>query len=501
MSMAALLVAATLVGVVVRPSPAFATNCGDTIATVNGVDIKSNGADADTGNSCGSPHDEMNSAQTPSGSTVTTGYMWQCVEFVNRYYVQKGWISSRWSGNGNTLKDHLPSGSFTYTANGSITSIVVGDVVTLTNSSAGHAGVVSDVVGNTITIANQNVSTGNSTATYNPTAKTLSRPTGFGSSFTVQGVIHTSANAGSGGSGGTTGSGRIVIINSSGVPFAKDEIAANMPLHHLTGNGTAFQVSAAGTHVAVLNSSSQVYMADVSAAAITTENPTLGYLDPPQESGYSGGTQQVAVDNWGNMMAINNCGKAYAWRGNVSPLHWEPMSACGEADAITVGNSRLGLLKKCSGGGDAGYISDTGYTWTQIRACGQITALSIGGKSWILAIDGGGTAIFSYDGVNWHTKSGSGDAKAITMGRNRIMYLSQANGVFAANVDADPEAGMTRVFADGAAIRVACGQTGDRMLIETTGGETYAADNIVQDGTGAWYWEQGVGDTTTFAVG
>ncbi len=194
---AALLVVAMSVGVFGVAAPAWAANCGDVLATANGVDIRSNGIweASSTGNSCGGDAwADYNTAQTPGGTTVKTGAKWQCVEFVKRYYVQKGWISSYWTGSGSTLKDNL-LGGLTFMANGSITSIMVGDVVTLNYSTFGHAGVVCAVNGSTVTIANQNGGSGLwGTATYNSATKTL---TSEYSGYTTQGVIHASANGGS----------------------------------------------------------------------------------------------------------------------------------------------------------------------------------------------------------------------------------------------------------------------------------------------------------------
>jgi hypothetical protein len=197
-------------GVVVVATPALAViSCGDTLATINGVNVYSNAQNGQSWgfNNCGGTDDYVNGADA--------GGEWQCVEFVNRYYLTKGWTSAHWFGNGNTLKDNLPSSKFTYTANGSITKIVPGDVVTLDDGGYGHAGVVSSVdpTTNQVTIANQNIgNTVTITVNYNPTAKTLASEL---SGYSTQGVIHTSDNtaSGIGTSGGTatTPSGNLLL--------------------------------------------------------------------------------------------------------------------------------------------------------------------------------------------------------------------------------------------------------------------------------------------------
>ena len=193
---------------VVAASPAFAASCGDTLATVNGVAVYSNAQNGKSWgyNNCVPPPNDVSYV-----GGVNAGYKWQCVEFVNRYYLTEGWTTAHWHGNGNELglPANLPSSKFTTQANGHITSIVPGDVVTLTNSGAGHAGVVSSVNAATdqVTIANQNIGdTVYKTVTYNAAAHTLDSEL---SGDTTQYVIHTSDNTatGIGSSGGSGGGG------------------------------------------------------------------------------------------------------------------------------------------------------------------------------------------------------------------------------------------------------------------------------------------------------
>jgi hypothetical protein len=66
-----------------------------------GVDVKSNGDKA--GNTWGASCVAVPNA--PGGSGCDSGYVfagdkWQCVELVNRLYLTRGWISTRWTGNG-----------------------------------------------------------------------------------------------------------------------------------------------------------------------------------------------------------------------------------------------------------------------------------------------------------------------------------------------------------------------------------------------------------------
>jgi hypothetical protein len=65
---------------------------GSWVIPGGGVDVFSNGpADEGTGNSCGG-----NTLSTVGG--VVAGYEWQCVEFINRLYLSRGWISGQQGG-------------------------------------------------------------------------------------------------------------------------------------------------------------------------------------------------------------------------------------------------------------------------------------------------------------------------------------------------------------------------------------------------------------------
>jgi hypothetical protein len=120
----ALLVATTLVVVgsltsrVPKAGAAFPL-CGTVILAGsswlggNGVDVKINGGDEGSGVSCGG---------TSAVNGVTTGNEWQCVELVNRLYLTRGWITSHWNGDGDTLYANAP-GNLTKQPNGSVSSL------------------------------------------------------------------------------------------------------------------------------------------------------------------------------------------------------------------------------------------------------------------------------------------------------------------------------------------------------------------------------------------
>lgn len=194
LSRSAIVLVALVSSVLIVGTPARAAACGTVLmsgvdwAGGGGVDIKSNGAYQGTGTSCAPG---MNQVTTPSGTTVSTGYMWQCVELPNRYYASRGWITSRWTGNGGEMFDTAP-GNLTKQANGAITYVNVGDVYVLQGYTFGHVGVVSSVTDNgngtkTVRIANQNTASVFYNATWNIAAKTL---TSIFSGYAVKGLVH-----------------------------------------------------------------------------------------------------------------------------------------------------------------------------------------------------------------------------------------------------------------------------------------------------------------------
>jgi hypothetical protein len=166
-----------------------------------GVDVYSNGATA-----AGPPTDTLNYVNNSQGVSTQTGIEWQCVELVNRLYLTKGWITARWAGDGSSLKDNLPSG-FTYQANGSITNLQAGDVITFSGNTTGHASIVESISGNTVTTVNQNTKAVYGTSTLSN--GTLSN--WLGSPYSIQGVVHRPTSTGG---GGTTASRPMTVVSS-----------------------------------------------------------------------------------------------------------------------------------------------------------------------------------------------------------------------------------------------------------------------------------------------
>ena len=187
---------ALLIGFLVLPAlpspvPAVADStvlAGSGWLSGGGVDVMSGG---DGSSMCVSKPGNPAASPCPV-NTSYTGEKWQCVELVSRLYITKGWIASRWQGNGNTLKDYIPSG-LAKQDNGSVSYVNSGDVITYNNinNSAGHAAIIDSFSGSTANVINQNA-TLNSTATISSGSLSNSNAS-FNASwagFTVQAIIH-----------------------------------------------------------------------------------------------------------------------------------------------------------------------------------------------------------------------------------------------------------------------------------------------------------------------
>ena len=165
-----------------------------------GVDVKSNGANEGTGTSC---------SGTNKVNGVTSGSEWQCVELVNRLYLTKGWINATWAGNGgdssptahDSMYDDAPA-NLAKQADGSITSVSPGDVVSINEYnngsflSDGHVLIVNTagtVTSGTVQLVSQNSgSPGDATPQRTATLSggTLTISGGGGYTYSVIGVVH-----------------------------------------------------------------------------------------------------------------------------------------------------------------------------------------------------------------------------------------------------------------------------------------------------------------------
>ena len=189
------------------PTPAcgaveFPSSATGSWAFSGGVDVFSNGtSDEGTGDDC--------SSATSKVGGVTAGEEWQCVEFINRLFLTKGWItgtpgssSPPWPGDaGPTFYNDAP-GNLQKQPNGSVSYLGPGDVVIINvyydgSLDGGHALVVndsSDATSGSVNLVSQNSGyQGNSEPVVSGTLSGGSVTVGGGGdgwSYSTIGVVH-----------------------------------------------------------------------------------------------------------------------------------------------------------------------------------------------------------------------------------------------------------------------------------------------------------------------
>ena len=151
--------------------------CHTVLATYDGVSAYSNGSSTSTGYSC--------------GGTVATGYQYQCVELVQRYFKTKWGL--RWYGNAKDLLDNAPRDATDVYANGDAAHPPVpGDMIVWKTGTWGHVALVVAVRSDAIDIIEQNVK-GNGRATLGYGGGWVQTRWG---NWDVAGWVHAKANTG-----------------------------------------------------------------------------------------------------------------------------------------------------------------------------------------------------------------------------------------------------------------------------------------------------------------
>jgi hypothetical protein len=186
---------------------------GSWVIPGGGVDVFSNGPSKEgTGSDC--------TTSTSKVGGVVAGQEWQCVEFVNRLYLTRGWITGpqggttpAWRGDAGPAFYNDAPPNLTEQRNGSVAYLGPGDVVIdnvykYGSPDGGHALVVddtSDVTNGTVNLVSQNSGyQGNSEPVVTGKISGGSVTVGGGDSewtYSVIGVVH----APTGGSGATSG--------------------------------------------------------------------------------------------------------------------------------------------------------------------------------------------------------------------------------------------------------------------------------------------------------
>lgn len=153
------------------------------VGQVNGVSAYSNGQFSGTGGVCG-----LNYV-----SGYCTGYKWQCVEFVNRYFFSK--FNKKISGgNANSYYTNASSKGLNRASNGGTDKPQAGNLLCSAGGSYGHVAIVKEVGSNYVKVVDQNWTCSSSERTLNLTVTTKSGKkyytvSGFSGSYPVQGWL------------------------------------------------------------------------------------------------------------------------------------------------------------------------------------------------------------------------------------------------------------------------------------------------------------------------
>lgn len=123
--------------------PRFAVAYNSYLGDANGVAVYSNG----------STNYDSGVLYTING--YSTGYRWQCVEFVVRYYWLKYGLQIR-GGHANTFFANAGAKGLNRFDNGSAVAPQVGDILVSEGGTYGHVAVVRDVGSNYVVVAQQN---------------------------------------------------------------------------------------------------------------------------------------------------------------------------------------------------------------------------------------------------------------------------------------------------------------------------------------------------------
>ena len=297
-----------------------------------------------------------------SSGTVPSGEKWQCVELVNRLYLTKGWITSRWAGNGDTLVNSVPSGLITEYQN-HISYIHLGDVVTLSGGTDGngHAAII-NTTGSSIQTVNQN--TLNVYGTTSISSGSLSAGNAALSSwlpgYTIQAVVHA---PGSGGGGTVTGSRPAVVDRSSGqmdIFYRSDD--ANSKLYNVGWTST----NGWGPQGAIANSN---VSSNPTAVARTSTSMDIFYRDTNDDLiniGYN------TTNGWGSPVARVSDG-----------------SVQGDPYVISLDSNHMDVFYKDTSNRlmDEQWNATTGWDATPFVIIGSPSAFAVGGSPTGVVLD------------------------------------------------------------------------------------------------------------------
>ncbi len=258
----------------------YADNWGTLLGDFNGVNVYSNGSTSYYDDTANNYH-----------NNIYTGKKWQCVEFVNRYFVSTYGIDFRQYtnlgiGHANTYYNasaNIPG--VTTHANGSVAP-QVGDLLCSNNGDNGHVAIVREVGSTYIKVTHQNwTNTDNDLDTELPrNGNTIGE---FGSGYHVVGLVR--ANSESGSSTPTVSNLNAQVfgnnIEGSFYLTTGSTSAKNVRVHISNSNG-------------VYSGVATEYLDDYNFQTVFSSSQTIDFTIPLSATNYNSGTYKIKVEAW-----------------------------------------------------------------------------------------------------------------------------------------------------------------------------------------------------------
>jgi CHAP domain len=401
----------------------------------SGVQIFGNGATV-TG-----PSPDTTATVSVNGSSVNSGIEWQCVELINRLYLNQRWTTATWSGNGSQMYANAPS-SLLKEASTAISYLSPGDVIGFSGNTFGHVGIVNSVTKSgsdyNIGIASQNTDAVYSSAVLSGTSLTsLVNLSGL----SVNGVIHAPT--------------RNMLIDGSGHAFSQDFLGTSWTAQFTDRTITQIAVGGTGRMMA-LDSNGTAYSKVWPAAGWETEVT---------------GAKAIAVGGNGRMMVINSADNVYA---TETSHYWTQETTLGGIIKIAVGgNGRQMIIDNSN---TAHYNDSIANSWTS-----EVTgakAIAVGGNGRMMVINSADNVYATDVSHGWTQETTLGGIIKIAGGyKGRQMIIDNSNSAYFEDSIANS---WSSAFTSNAASDIKVGSNGRMMVIDTTG-KAWA-----KDPTGSW---------------
>jgi CHAP domain len=415
------------------------------------------------------------------GGDPAVGSAWQCVELAQRLYYRRGWYTANGGyfpdvGSAYQIWGQASAMGMITEANGSITSIVPGDMIVHgqgISGDAGHVAIVDYVGSDGVHVVEQNYNSSAHEAVYGFGNGTLSRTLydSSGHVMPVLGVVHSPKNP----NGNSSGDVQMFIRGDSSV-FATNTFGGSWTQE--TDPGNAVAIAAGGSYQMFLRNDGTVFARNSISDRWTQET------DP-------GTANLIAASSTGVQMIRTSANDIWA-KKSIGYGAWTQVVGPGNAVAIAVGGDTMMFIR-----GDAAVFAKNYYStgWTQETSPGNartIAASSTGVQMFIR----GDNAVFATNSIGgtWTQETASGNAEAIAVGGNTQMFLRGDSAVFATNSiggtwtqETNPTAAnLIAVTSDGV------------QIIRTSANDLWAKSTI---SNGGWIQEVGPGNASAIAAG